>query len=157
MTRITTQGEKQQTASAIILTKELPRKILLVYHKKYNVWIQPGGHVERSENPVEAVVREVKEETGINISFLLKKINKGKGVNFLPLPVFYLEEEIPAYFDQPPHFHLDMHYIVEVPMQKIKSQELESHLIGWFSLEEALKLDAFKDTKVMLKKVLHTE
>ncbi|MBG92377.1 MAG: DNA mismatch repair protein MutT [Chloroflexi bacterium] len=32
---------------------------------KLNTWLPPGGHVENNENPVEAVLREILEETGI--------------------------------------------------------------------------------------------
>ena len=31
-------------------------------------WAPPGGHMEFGESPVEAAVREVKEETGLDIS-----------------------------------------------------------------------------------------
>ena len=44
-------------------------KILVVDRKK-NDWpglTLPGGHIERSENFIDAVVREVKEETGLTI------------------------------------------------------------------------------------------
>ena len=42
-------------------------KILLVKHKKYGRWVQPGGHIEHDEFPEEAAVREAYEETGLKI------------------------------------------------------------------------------------------
>ena len=38
---------------------------LLHWHPKLAMWLPPGGHVEENEDPVQAVLREVEEETGI--------------------------------------------------------------------------------------------
>ncbi len=40
---------------------------LLHWHPKLNMWLPPGGHVEENEDPVQAVLREVEEETGIPV------------------------------------------------------------------------------------------
>lgn len=45
-------------------------KVLLVDHKKAELWLPPGGHVEPGENPKETVRREAKEELGINAEFI---------------------------------------------------------------------------------------
>ena len=39
--------------------------LLLHWHAKVQAWLPPGGHVEPNEDPVQAVLREVIEETGI--------------------------------------------------------------------------------------------
>lgn len=155
MVRQTLPGEKQFTASILILTKESPKKILLLHHKKYNLWIQPGGHIEKFENPIEAAVREAKEETGIDIGFLLQKIASIDDLaSFLPVPDFFLEEKIQPYKNEPEHFHLDMMYRVEVTLQDVKTAKREAHDIGWFGLEEALKLPMYENTKVIIEKLL---
>ena len=43
-------------------------QILLVDHKNAKLWLPTGGHVEPDEDPRFTVVRELKEELGINIS-----------------------------------------------------------------------------------------
>ena len=40
-------------------------RTLLHWHKKLQLWLPPGGHVDPNEDPVQAVLREVLEETGI--------------------------------------------------------------------------------------------
>ncbi len=42
-------------------------KVLLRKHDKYKIWLSVGGHIELDEDPNQAAVREVKEETGLEI------------------------------------------------------------------------------------------
>ena len=101
-------GEKHFTASVFLVTKERPKKVLLLFHKKQQSWLQPGGHIEQFENPVEAAIREVKEETGIDIFSLQQRIEQfDKETLSLPVPQFFLQETIPEYRDQPAHFQED--------------------------------------------------
>lgn len=39
--------------------------VLLVHHKRMDVWLPVGGELEPGESPICAVAREVQEETGI--------------------------------------------------------------------------------------------
>ena len=45
-------------------------KALVHKHRKMNLWIQPGGHVEHTENPWQALAHELHEETGYSIDQL---------------------------------------------------------------------------------------
>ena len=40
-------------------------RTLLHWHKRLQQWVPPGGHIEPDEDPLQAVLREVQEETGI--------------------------------------------------------------------------------------------
>ena len=40
---------------------------LLHWHRRVQAWLPPGGHVEPNEDPVQAVMREVLEETGLEV------------------------------------------------------------------------------------------
>ena len=42
-------------------------KVLLRKHDKYKFWLSIGGHIELDEDPIDAVVREAKEEVGLDI------------------------------------------------------------------------------------------
>ena len=43
---------------------------LLHWHHRVQAWLPPGGHVEPDEDPVQAVLREVKEETGLDVELI---------------------------------------------------------------------------------------
>src|SRR5690348_16350426 len=53
------------TASAFVLSPDR-RRLLVVYHRKLERWLQPGGHTEPPDTSiVDAAWREVEEETGV--------------------------------------------------------------------------------------------
>ena len=43
---------------------------LLHWHASNAMWLPPGGHIEADEDPIEAVHREVLEETGLTVAVL---------------------------------------------------------------------------------------
>jgi len=45
-------------------------KVLLVDHKNARLWLPTGGHVEPDEHPRQTVEREIREELGIEPTFL---------------------------------------------------------------------------------------
>lgn len=53
----------------VIASTEMDQ-VLLVDHKKAELWLPPGGHVDPGENPKETVRREAREELGIDAEFL---------------------------------------------------------------------------------------
>lgn len=54
-------------AAIAIIFNDDKSEILLVKRKDVPVWVLPGGGIEPSELPQEAVIREVKEETGLHV------------------------------------------------------------------------------------------
>jgi 8-oxo-dGTP pyrophosphatase MutT (NUDIX family) len=52
------------TASLLAVAEE-SHSIALVHHRRFGVWVAPGGHVEESDSTIQgAVIREFREETG---------------------------------------------------------------------------------------------
>lgn len=45
-------------------------KVLLCHRRDYDLWNLPGGGVEQNETPWQAVLREIKEETGLEAKIL---------------------------------------------------------------------------------------
>ena len=64
--RLTTGGStvRHFTATGFIVRRG---RVALHWHPKVRAWLPPGGHVEPNEDPVEAVVREALEETGLRV------------------------------------------------------------------------------------------
>lgn len=69
------------SAIGIVFTSDY-QKILLVKRCDVPIWVFPGGGIEEGETPEEAVIREVKEETGLSVC-ISKKIGEYTPMNFL--------------------------------------------------------------------------
>lgn len=54
------------SVSAVVFNRE-KNQILVVKRRDAPIWILPGGGVDPGERPEEAAIREVKEETGIDV------------------------------------------------------------------------------------------
>ena len=59
--------------SYFVLFDPTTQTILLVAHKKAQLWLPSGGHVEPNEYPNETVKRECLEELGVTADFLFDK------------------------------------------------------------------------------------
>ncbi len=54
-------------AGAIITSQQDNNKILLLYRGNHQDWSFPKGHIEPGEDSEAAMIREVKEETGLSV------------------------------------------------------------------------------------------
>ena len=53
---------------AMILLSECKKKVLLIKRRDVPVYALPGGGIESGESSFEAAIREMKEETGLDVS-----------------------------------------------------------------------------------------
>ncbi|MEE0742319.1 MAG: NUDIX hydrolase [Emergencia sp.] len=65
-------------------------KVLMVrqHHENRDIWMVPGGGIEAGENSIEAAVREVKEETGLDIevtgvAWHIEEVSEKRGQRFV--------------------------------------------------------------------------
>lgn len=45
-------------------------KVLLIHHRKLDLWLPVGGHIDENETPDQALLREIKEEVNIDVEIL---------------------------------------------------------------------------------------
>jgi 8-oxo-dGTP diphosphatase len=109
-------------------------RALLVYHPRYEMWAPVGGHVELDEDPEEALIREVKEETGLEVTFLNSKPEiKWPGTKYIHAPQF-----IDTHDANPPHKHIALTYFLKAKHgRSVKSDEHTQ--MRWFSRDELEK------------------
>ena len=85
------------------------RRTLLHWHKRLEQWMPPGGHIEPDEDPVQAVLREIEEETGLVAEVITtQQAGTFKYPEQLPAPYTILIEDIAGPGE--PHKHIDMIY-----------------------------------------------
>jgi ADP-ribose pyrophosphatase YjhB (NUDIX family) len=56
--------------SVTVLVFNEQGEVMLVRHADKNLWVAPGGMIEPGERPEEAAVREMKEETGCEVTIM---------------------------------------------------------------------------------------
>lgn len=145
---VTEKGDMHFTVSVYLISDETIPRILLIFHKKLNQWMQPGGHIERKENTITALLHESLEETGIKLDKYLPMIKKYKnGALDLPVPLYLQQQPIPIHENEPAHYHLDMGYVFKVSYQEPRPAEGESEKIRWFTKTEALGLETSESVK----------
>ncbi len=150
---------KEFTGTAFIFNKERT-KILLIFHKKLQWWLPPGGHMDANEYPHETALREVREETGLNVT-LIPSWNDLKIVapyeHQVPTPYCVLHEHIPAYKDKEAHIHIDFIYLTEADTMQLTINVNEVTDAQWFTKDEVLKLKTVESVFKICEKMLVQE
>jgi 8-oxo-dGTP pyrophosphatase MutT (NUDIX family) len=125
--------EGHLTGSALTVSASGTR-VLLLYHRKLQRWLQPGGHADPGETMGEQVaLREALEETGIAGLDLHPRA---------PRPLDVDVHDIPARPGEPAHQHLDLRYLVLAPDTAVLARaEAEASALRWFAWDELAALD----------------
>ncbi len=130
-------------------------KVLLNHHKKFNKWTPPGGHMEEDETPDQAVIREWKEELGLDVCVLpaIESFFKGDS-NATPVPMpFYIDLEREGF--QVPHLGFYFYVKLLDENQVINIQESELYDAKWFSKEDLPTLPTFDQVRVLSEYVIN--
>lgn len=145
MGHIHSNGEYDFAVSGAIVHKN---KVLLLLHHKLNMWLMPGGHVELTETPLEAVFREVEEETGIKPDDLTLITPYSDNLSFPRDTQTNNTQPMPFDIDvheagNDGHRHIDFGYILISSTDKFTLEENGATDMQWFTLDEIKHL---KDT-----------
>lgn len=116
-------------------------RTLLHWHKKLLIWLPPGGHIDPDEDPVQAVVREVLEETGIAAEVVPHlDVHGFSNVGELPPPIAIIVADVGATPKEPAHQHIDMSYVLRPRQGVARVDAEEDHGFVWVT-EAQLRTD----------------
>ncbi len=108
-------------------------ELLLLRHRAGGHWSFPKGHVEPGENEIQTALREVREETGLDISLL-------DGFR-----------ETVEYYPKPNVKKLVVYFLgASDPNQETHRQEKEISEIIWTSVDNAQNMVTFKNDKNLI-------
>lgn len=126
MVFVTEQTAKERpVACVVMLIEDGKGRILLAKSPKWaDKWVIPGGKIDYGETIEEALVRETKEETGLEIE---------------PVHMLYVKDCIqPKNYYKKAHFLL-LDYVCRIKGGKEKLDGNELTEFAWVKAEEALK------------------
>ena len=124
-------------------------KVLLVHHKKFDKWTPPGGHMEENETPDQTVLREWKEELGLDVDVVPAHESAFAGdANATPVPMpFHIDLEREG-FDVP-HLGFFFYVTLKNANQVINVLKNELHDARWFSKKELATLPTFEQVRAL--------
>jgi 8-oxo-dGTP pyrophosphatase MutT (NUDIX family) len=139
----TEPGQHDHTVTAFIIRTDTPEPQCLVHmHRKLHILLPVGGHVELNETPWQAMVHELREESGYSVSDLeilqpTPRLTKLNNVKLHPYPLSLNTHDIPG-----DHFHSDIQYgFVAHGDPGEQAEEGESVDLRWLSRAQLNKLD----------------
>ncbi len=114
-------------------------KLLMIQtHKWSNLWGIPGGKIERGESAIDALKREILEETALAIT----------DIQFAMVQDSINSPE----FMRPEHFIL-LNYVAKTKSTDVTLNDEAEHY-KWLTPTEALKLDLNQPTRILIEEVL---
>ncbi|HYF79547.1 MAG TPA: NUDIX hydrolase [Symbiobacteriaceae bacterium] len=127
-------------------------KVLLLWHRKLSMWLPPGGHIDPNELPDEAAVREVKEETGLDVVLLSQpSMPPMPGPLQLARPEGIQLEDI-----SPGHQHIDLIYFARpadpAAVRPVANDEVDR--VGWYARGDLGRIDLTEEVRAWVERAL---
>ncbi len=138
------------TASGIVLSDD--DHVLLIEHRKLGCWLYPGGHVDADEDPVQAVLREVSEETGIACQIIAETRFSHPTTMVLASPFTICVQDIPGDAANAPHQHIDMVYVLRPVRGQVTPQAGEVTGCAWVPIAKVAGLDTPPELPELIEK-----
>ena len=124
-------------------------KVLLIHHKKLDLWLPVGGHIKENETPNDALLREIKEEIGIDVEILKNNNFSGNGNVKKNLEIPF-NVNVHSVGD---HNHCCFFYVCKtINEDKLKINHDELKNFAWLKKEELSQKHIPKDVKEMALK-----
>jgi 8-oxo-dGTP pyrophosphatase MutT (NUDIX family) len=122
--------ERHLTVSGFVVHEG---QVALHWHRKVGLWLPAGGHIEPNEDPVEAVLREIREEFAVEaeIMSLAPRVDYAGGPKQLEPPYTILTFPFP----DPPHEHIDLVYFCRLVSGYPGVCHDAENPICWFTLD----------------------
>jgi nucleoside triphosphatase len=127
----------EPTVGALIFDRQ-GKVFLMQSHKWRGKWVLPGGHIELGERMEDALRREVKEETNLDI----------RDIEFICFQEFIYDER----FWRPRHF-IFFDYACKTDSTDVQLND-EAQEYAWVILEEARKMPVEHYTAVVIGEYL---
>ena len=103
----------------------------LHWHPRLQRWLPPGGHIEPDEDPVQAVLREVHEETGLVVQLVDAPRYAYAQPPQLPVPTAMAVYDIPRDGSlDAPHQHIVLIYFTR-PVAADAALPRDEHAWAW--------------------------
>lgn len=110
-------------------------KVLLVRQNKGH-WEFPKGHVEENETEKETAIREVKEETNLDVEIISDK------------------RYVIQYVTDKGNDKMAVYFIAKPLSMELERQEAEIQTLGWFEFNDAMETITYENSKKLLAMVL---
>ena len=124
--------KKEKSCGCIIIKDD---EVLLIKHNKGH-WDFPKGHMEEGETEKQTAVREVKEETNMDVEIISE------------------QKYIASYIIQDKQVDKEVIFYLAKPLSlEIKPQETEVSIVEWIKIEEAVEKITYPTSKNIMNQV----
>lgn len=134
------------TASSWVVNKERT-KVLMIYHNIYQSWAWTGGHADGESDLLNVVLREVKEETGIeHVKPVMEDI--------FSLEIVCVNGHVKRGKYVSSHVHLNVTYLLEADEKEaLIIKEDENSGVKWVDIDKVIEMsnEEWIKNKIYLK------